>query len=467
VKGVAHVATRSATPITAAAAVLLALILGWQIGSGDQTTGTALALLLPAAMAALWLASRPRLAFAVFLVVLCAVPVWIVEPNLGVAMPPASLAFLLVVPAVVLVTRQPMRLPDWWLVGLVGACATATVVFDSPTYAMGALVAQSATAYLVGRRLAPAAGEVWTYRAMAVATAIVAAWACIEFVSGLHVFENLVGSGSQSFWRTIQVRGGIDRSEAAFGHAIALGGFIAMGIPFVLSANFRTRTQLLLLVVLSGGLVSSLSRGPILGGLLALVLTLVFLPSSQVTRNTRLVVFGVGLFAVFVVAPRLLDFFVSVGAEETAASADYRQRLLSYWATDLNLFGQADFVTVTPTGETLYRGFQSIDNAWLQLGLQFGGVPLVMAAAVVAICMIRVLQRRGRPAEVAVASQAFVLATVAQITQYGPAVWMLGGMAVAFAARGRTSTAPDPTNPSSSSLRRPALDRATAGVHKP
>ncbi len=439
-KGLAHLPAAWATPVTAATTGLLALVLGWQIGSGGQSTGLALALLLPAVLIALWLASRPRLAFGVFLLVLCAVPVWTVEPNAGVALPPASLAFLLVAPAVVFAGRQSMRAPDWWLLGFVVTCAVATTVFDAPSYAMGALLAQSGTAYLVGRRLAPAVGEVWTYRAMAVATAVVASWACVEFVSGLHVFADFTGSGTQYFWRDIQVRGGVDRSEAAFGHAIALGGFIAMGIPFVIAAGFRTRTQLLLLAVLASGLVSSLSRGPILGALLALLLVLAFLPSSQVTRNTRLVVIGIGTFALIVVAPRLLDFFVSTGAEETAASADYRQRLLSYWASDLNLFGEADFVTVTPAGETLYRGFQSIDNAWLQLGLQFGWVPLLMAAALMGVVVVRVLRRGGRPAEVALASQAFVLATVAQITQYGPAVWLLAGIAVAFAIRRRPAT---------------------------
>lgn len=425
--------------------VALAALAGYVVATDPR--GAVVPALIAAVGAGLWLASRPRAAFAVWLAVLCAVPVWAIEPNIVVAMPPATLAFLVIIPAL-LRTRVSMRAADWWLLGFLGACAVAAVVFDAPQYAMAGLVAQSGTAYLVGRRLAPACGEQWAYRAVAIACAAVAAWACLEFVTGLHVFEDFVGSGSQSFWREIQVRGGSARSEAAFGHAIALGGFVAIGVPFALAAGFRTGTQLLLIGLLSAGLLVSLSRGPILGGLLALVLALLFLPASQMARNTRLVLFGVGLFAVFVVAPRLLDFFAAAG-EDTAASADYRARLITHWSDDLRLFGQADYVTVGVDGVARYRGFASIDNGWLHLGLQFGWVPLVVLVLASAAVVWRVLVRHAGPAEVALLGQVLILATVAQITQHGTAVWLVAGLAVAFARR-----AADPAPPS---VPRPAV----------
>jgi hypothetical protein len=299
---------------------------------------------------------------------------------------------------------------------------------------LAALVAGAGTAYVVGRRLAPAAGEDWTYRAFAVAAGLVAAWACVEIVFDWHVFEHFVGRSEESGWAVVQLRGGVARSEAAFGHSIAMGGFLVLGIPFALGSSFRNRTKLLLLVLLGAGLLASLSRGPILGGVLAALLVFLFLPSSHVSRGMRWTLFLAGLLATFVVLPQVLGFFTSIGPEETAGSVNYRYRLLDFWTDDVALLGRADSIRIV-RGETLYRGFQSIDNAWLVQGLQFGWVALVMVALAVAACVWRVLGRRGGPAEVSLAASALVLGTVALITQYGAAVWMMAGMAVAFAQR--------------------------------
>lgn len=424
------------------AVCVIAVLLGG-LAAESNTLVVVAAAAIVGILIALWLATRPRAAFALYLLILCAVPVW-AQVDVGIAMPPTVFGFLLVLPAV-LRAKQPLRAADWWLLGYAGVSAVGVMWFDSPKAALAALIAGAGAAYIVGRRLAPAAGEDWTYRAFAVAAGLVAAWACVELAFDWHMFEHFVGRSDESGWAVVQVRGGVARSEAAFGHSIAMGGFLVLGIPFALGSSFRNRTKLLLLVLLAAGLLASLSRGPILGGVLAALLVFLFLPSSQVSRGTRWTLFVASLLATFFLLPKVLGFFTSIGPEETAVSVTYRYRLLDFWTDDVAFLGRADSIRVV-RGETLYRGFQSIDNAWLVQGLQFGWVALGMVALAVAVCAWRVLGRRGGPAEVSLVASAFVLGTVALITQYGAAVWLVAGMAVAFAQR-RQPTPPDQAQP--------------------
>ena len=145
---------------------------------------------------------------------------------------------------------------------LAAVVVTVGVVFlaDSPLYLLSALILQGLAAYLVGRWLVARTGVDWAVSLIARVVIVCAIWSIIEAVFRLHVFEKLVASPNLSFWAEIQTRGGFERSEGAWGHAIALGGWLCLGLPFVFSAKFKH--PVLWCIVVLGGALATFSRGP-------------------------------------------------------------------------------------------------------------------------------------------------------------------------------------------------------------
>jgi hypothetical protein len=378
-----------------------------------------------------------------WLLTLCAVPFWL-QINAGVAFPPTAIAFAFVLPTILRIKGKSLRGPDYFLVVFVGLSAMAVVLAHSPGAAFGAVIVQWTTAYLVGRYLAPAAGKDWTYQAISYATAFVAAWACLEYALDLHVFMNFPGTTNAGNWAAIQYRGAHARSEGAFGHAIALGGFIAMGFPFVMVAKIRTPVRALILALLSFGMVTSLSRGPLIGAVVTVLVAVVSLPTVSMTARRRVWLgISIGIGAA-IAAPRVLGVFAAISPTELEPSADYRTHLFQSVLHDLNILGPSEGLYQDASGQFAYRSFRSIDNAYALIGLQFGWLPLLLLASGLVLCAWQVLRRRGGPADVALIGQTVTLAFVALITQYGAAVWLLVGMAVAFRSRrGQDASLPD------------------------
>jgi hypothetical protein len=373
-------------------------------------------------------ANKPRLALSLWVVSLAFVPFWLTIPAGPVELPPATVAAIVALPAVIR-ARTRFALGDWLVLAAVIAAVGVVFLADSPLYLLSALILQGLTAYLVGRWLVARAGADWAVLLIARAVIVCAIWSIIEAVLRLHVFEKLVGSPNLSFWAGIQIRGGFERSEAAWGQPIALGGWLCLGLPFVFSAKFKH--PVLWCVVVFGGALATLSRGPILGCLLAAIACVTFLRTEKSSRRTAL---GISLMVAIIVVGPIALRFIGAASSELDRSSRYRLNLLTHAIEDIHLFGRAEHAFTNSDGLLRYRGFSSIDNAFLLMAIDAGAIVTALLALGLLVAAVRVLSRKGTAADVALASQILVLGTVAMITQYLAAIFFVAGVAVTLAS---------------------------------
>lgn len=381
-------------------------------------------------------ANRPKAASVIWISVMACVPVWL-SVNVVVTLVPQTLAFIVLLPAILKAAHGRLSKVDLLLFLFVVFAGVAWLAAGTPQYAFSTIFIQWLPAYWVGRYLAPAAGKKWTYKAIAIAATFAGAWALVEFAFGLHVFEDLLDRSAG--WNTIQSRGPYDRSEGAFGHSIAMGAFLALGLPFAFVGRFRPVWRFLIIAVIVGGVVVTFSRGALIGGLIVLVASVLYLPGNVISAKVR--GFFIGALAVLslTAVPALLRLFESVSTD-LDPSTRYRENLTTYIFEDMNWLGPADAIQVAGNGRYLYRGTGSIDNAFLLTVLQFGWLPTLILCVALSAVVFRVIRRRGGPADIAILAQIFVMYTVALITQYGMAVWWIAGMAVAFGGRNTEPT---------------------------
>lgn len=408
----------------------------------DAVFSNPLAMMLGVVVAvylAVGLRKHPRAALVIWLACIVLVPVWL-EVRIGASLQPLSVLAVCLLPAVLLNWRGPFRLGDWLLVVFAGASTVAWLFYDTPQYAWAAVFTQWIAAYLVGRSLGPAAGGEWVTKALAVTGAIVGAWALIEYLLAWHLFEQFAVELDRSGWHGIQIRGSFARSEGAFGHSIAMGGFLALCVPFVIASKTTMPRRLLMLGLTVGGTFVTFSRGAIIGVAAAIVLSLLFLTAGVLSKGARAWLIVLTVAAAAVVIPTTLSLFDSVSSD-LSASTDYRQNLAISFLPDLHPLGIGDGIQFTDNGRQFYRQFGSIDNEYALLGLQFGWVPLVILCVGVVAVVVRLIRRRGGPADVAIASQAVVLFTVALITQYGLAVFFVAGLAVGLGSANSSEAA--------------------------
>lgn len=366
-----------------------------------------------------------------WLTVMVAAPVWI-EVRIGATFPPLSVVFLMMIPAVVYAADARVTKTDLLIFGFTIFAAVATFFADTPMYAFTTVLVQWLPAYFIGRHLAPAAGMEWTYRAVAFASGIVGLWAVGEFIFGLHVFQHFAGTTSSGGWQAIQVRGPYARSEGAFGHSIALGGFLSIGLPFIIGAKFKPLQRMFLLIISAAGLIVTFSRGPLVGGLIVVILGVMFMTTESMSRRLRGWMLGLLVVAGFTVLPLLFGLFDTL-SYDTKVSTGYRTLLFQTILQDMHPLGTASGFGVGPGGKYFYWDFSSIDNAYVLAVLQYGWLPVVFLLAGLIALMVRVLiKRQCGPADIALIGQIWVMSTVALITQYGMAVWFCAGMTVAF-----------------------------------
>jgi hypothetical protein len=407
----------------------------WAAGLAVIATATVLVMwdtralaVVVAVFIACLIADKPRLALTFWVATLAFVPFWLTIPVGPVQLPPATIAALIALPAAVRARTRFAR-GDWLILAALAATVGAVFLAGSPLYLLSTLVVQGLTAYLIGRRLVTRTGPEWAISLIARIVIACAIWSIIEALFGIHLFEKLVGSSDLTFWAQIQTRGAFDRSEAAWGHAIALGAWFSLGLPFVFSAKLKHPVFWCLVVLLAA--LATFSRGPILGCLLATIACVTFLRTEKSSRRTAL---GISLMiATMIVGPVALQFIGAVSGE-LDRSSKYRLNLLAHAAEDIHLVGRADHVISTPEQRLIYRGFKSIDNAFLLMAVDAGALVAGLLALGLLVATFRVLSRKGTPADVALASQIVILGTVAMITQYQAAIFFVAGVAVTLAS---------------------------------
>ena len=281
--------------------------------------------------------------------------------------------------------------------------------------------------YIWGRLILARVSADWIAACIAVVAVVAALLAIVEFATAQNIFHSIPGASS-SVWETEQIRAGLPRSEGAFGHSIALGGALAISSAFVLTVTWRPWIRLSAWTVIAVGAVLTFSRIGLVGLVITVLLSVIFLGRS-LGRAVRIGVIAVVAVAASAGLPLLLRVFGDAGAE-AEGSAEYRVNLVPL-IDSMAVIGISPDREVLATGEDYFGGFRSIDSALILIGLRFGAIPLAVLILLLMLAVLSVVRGRGGPAAVALAAQVPAFATVALITQYSAFVWFAAGLAVA------------------------------------
>ncbi|MGY1854926.1 hypothetical protein [Modestobacter sp. SYSU DS0290] len=384
-----------------------------------------------AVLGMLVLRRAPRLAFAGWLLVLCAAPVW-VGIQVGVYFEPQVLMTLAVLAALFPLRRAlPVRLSgaDVLVLGFLGSALVPVALGGATLSAVFVLLVQWAGAYALGRLVVHRLSLAWVQGAIAVAFSVVAVLALVEFAVHWNPFVSLPGGGAlHDAWSPIQDRGGLPRAEGAFGHSIALGGSLALALPITLAAPFRSGVRLAMALLMAAACAGTFSRIGLGTAALGIALSLIAARTSLPTR-LRVVLTG-GLVVVGAAVGPLLSRVFAAAGDEATGSAGYRRDLLEL-VGGIRPLGLSPLYARSPTGEVTYGAFRSIDNSLLLLGLTYGWIPLVCLLLALLLAVGAVLSRRATAPTIALVAQVPALVSVALITQYSGWLWFVAGLAVA------------------------------------
>ncbi|MGH1525252.1 hypothetical protein ACRAWC_14895 [Leifsonia sp. L25] len=376
----------------------------------------------------------PRTAVATWIVVLCFVPVWIglsLGFNGNYYLPAVSGLAMLVSVALLPVRGFRFGIVDGLIVLLV-VCAAASLLSENPGIALGfafALVTYLLAGYILGR-IAPLRVEpTWIYGAVAVTFTVVSALVLLEYFAHWNPFVLIkVANSLYATWGGIQERGGVARAEGAFGHSIALGSSLAIAVPLTLAARFPMVVRAGMVLLMLGATVFTFSRIGMIGALLGLLLSILFMRDA-ISRRARIILTSAIAAVAAVLFPLVITVFDDAGAE-AAGSANYRGDLVSLVGS-MNLIGVADSARKDSTGQVYFGNFRSIDSQLILTGLSSGVIALALIVAALLIGIFLVVTRRASAPTIAVVAQIPALATVALITQYSVFLLFAVGMAAA------------------------------------
>ena len=415
---------------------ILGLVLLGLLGAGGAGALYVLARRLPAAGVWAWL------------LVIALVPIW-VEVRVGVPLSAASAVGLLVVAALAFRDQVIWRLPDLLVAFLFVVSMAPLLVGQLSLSSFVGVATVWMVAFAVGR-LAPT--EVEPGRICGIVAVVftgVAVLAVVEFLTGWHGLASWGPANSSSAtWQPIQSRGGLARSEGAFGHSIALGTSLAMALVLTVESRFRPGVRVLMIAVMLAGITTTLSRSALVCAALGLGGAIVFLRSPQ-ARAVR----G-GLIALVVGGAVLVIPFLTrvlAASSEAGGSAAYRQDLLSL-VPAMDLFGRSSAFQQSITGVSYFGGFRSIDSQLVLFGLSYGWFTLGLVLLLLVLGAGQLVLGRARAATLAVVAQIPALATVALITQYHLFFWFTVGLALGAGSPGRR-----PRNETSAVLQTPAV----------
>ncbi|MGI8414706.1 MAG: hypothetical protein ACR2P2_00550 [Nakamurella sp.] len=355
-------------------------------------------------------------------------PIWF-GVTISVYFAPASIVGVLV-----LLSLAPLRIgllgrADLLLMMFFLACLAPIVSGGATLTAIFVVVSQWVVAFLLGRLMPARVGSTWIYSCVAVVFTIVAGLALIEFFGHWNPFVDIGPANAlHATWGVLQERGGLLRAEGAFGHSIALGSSVALAIPLTLASGFRPLVRILLVVLMLGATVVTISRVSIIDAAIALLLAVIFL-SRGLARSVRVGGFMVLLAASAAATPFIVAVLAKAGGE-AINSAGYRSNL-----TDLipyiSPLGFSSVATRSASGELYFGRFQSIDSQLILTGLTYGWPALICGVLLLVGAVLATLRRTANPATLAIAAQIPALASVALITQYSMFFWFVVGLAAA------------------------------------
>ncbi|MGE2715284.1 hypothetical protein ACQI4L_14600 [Mycolicibacterium litorale] len=369
----------------------------------------------------------PKFSLCVFLCAICFLPYWWGVDVFGYV-PAAALVALMVLPGSFV---RALRNGNYAVVSVLALSAFVALLVLLGVTLPGhgfILLAQWVPAFFVGFALTQQAGYAFVRDAVAVIFCLVAVFAIGEYFAGWNPYSGTAPLTEQYLKiGTLQNRGGITRSEWSFAHSIALANSLALAIPMVLTSRFRPAIQAIATALIFVAISTTFSRSGLITAGLALALTL-WASHGKVSSRTRTTV-AMGVVVTAAIALPWVEGVYNAASEETARSANHRLRLLEL-VPYLEGFGTARGYH-EKAGVFEWFGVISIDNAFLRLAVNFGWVLGALFLLSAAWIVFRAVNRKGSPAEIALASVVPALLTVALITQFGILVWFYMGVAAA------------------------------------
>lgn len=261
-------------------------------------------------------------------------------------------------------------------------------------------------------------------------TIAAAALAIVEFLTGVNFFSSIhIENAQYDLWSPLQPRGGFLRAEGAFGHSIALGACLSIGSVFILPTKWPLWIRITGLVVVGSAVVVTFSRIGLVAFALGLVLSIVFLGGALSVR-TRTAVSALVITGALVAVPFVSEVFSAAG-DEAQGSARYRLDLLSL-VFHMSPLGLSSSYAELPNGQVYLGNFQSIDSAYILVGLSYGLIPLVLFLALLIAALFALFRGRANSAIIAVVAQIPTLATVALITQLPYVLFFVAGLAASL-----------------------------------
>jgi hypothetical protein len=381
---------------------------------------------------------RPRLALTVWLLSVTMVPIWI-SVHVFANVPIHCVVAVMAVAATIGKSDVKFSIFDAYFIAFLTIAMLAVYLDNSNAALWAQMIVRWAVPFLAIRVLVSSTGIQFASDALALAFAVVGGLAIVEFLLIWHPFVNWnFYTPEFAAWHPIQTRGGVDRSEWAFGHSIALGGSLALSIPFIVRSSFGHVWKTLFFVSVIGGILATASRGSLIAAGLTGALCLIYASTRPVVRSTLVVLVLVTAIIVGPLLAPILQTWALGSSNEEQGSANYRNDLYSTYLPAIQWFGRS------PSYHSGGNEAQSIDSAILRIGLEFGWLILAMALAPLVVAVIRIIGGRASSAEIALVGQVPLFATVALITQYESIVFMVAGLAVQSAIVQRTERVPGP-----------------------
>jgi hypothetical protein len=384
---------------------------------------------------------NPRRALVVWVLSLTMVPPW-ASVHFLVSIPLHSLVALVAVVASIFSNGPRTGLKskyDLYFAVFIAVCFASIGANGVEAHAAVLIAVNWVIPYATARILISATGVRFAVDVIAIVFAVVGGLATIELVFDWHPFANFNFGSAKAFelWSQIQFRLGSPRSEWAFGHSIALGGSLALAIPFVARSSFCNPTKAALFFLIGCGVFAAASRAGVVAAIFTAGICVTNAEKLRKARALSFALIGSGiLLAGNFLLPQLDTYLVGTNYGDRS-SAFYRGEIYSNFLPRIEWFAPYD---IYAPGENVNN---SIDSAVLDIGLRFGWIVLLLAAFPLIAAGVRVILGKASVGETALVGQIPLLATAALIANYQNWFFVIAGAAVTMLTAPATETPSD------------------------
>lgn len=310
--------------------------------------------------------------------------------------------------------------------------------------------------YVASRSLRSLSDFQDTLASFKLAAMVLSALAIFEFFQKWLLYSALANvlDFSQSGISAYLARAGFLRASVTTGQPIALGYAIATALGFYLFLQSKISNKLqrtLVGLLLVGGLVASLSRGPWVGTVV-IIFTYIATGRAAMRKIVVLLLSSIVIVPLLAIVPSskvIIDLLPFIGSTEKE-NVNYRERLINNALIVIEKnpwFGSANYLE-TPELEEMRQGQGIIDivNTYISISLEYGlvGLALFVGFFLSALWGLRKamrsfrdpgeeMARLGRVLFATLVGIMVIIFTVSSITIIPIIYWAVGGLGVAYA----------------------------------